>query len=103
MDLDIFKLGDGEPMSSSPSLGLQMQWLQQETKNMTEDEFWPWIVDLNNNGLNEEHLKSIEERRKINKHLVPRDFEIKLIICLSIIFLQSQESWMSRGLNPQPR
>lgn len=103
MDLNVFKLGNGEPMAASPTLGLPIQWMQKEVENMTEDEFWPWIVDLNNNGYTEEQKKSLEARSKINKHLVPKDFDIKLTICLSMIFLQSQEAWMSRGLNPQPK
>lgn len=103
MDLSVFKLGNGEPMANSPSIGLPILWMEEEVKNKTEDEFWEWIVDLNNNWYNENHLKSIEKRRELNKNIIPADFDIQLLICLSMIFLQSQDEWTKRGLNPIPR
>jgi hypothetical protein len=103
MDLNVFVVGDDFPMIESPTIGLPMLWIEEETKNMTEDEFWEWIVDLNNNWYNETHKESLKKRAEINPNLVPADFDGTLMICLSMIFLQSQPEWKKRGLNPIPR
>ena len=101
MDLKIFVVGDDYPMIESPTIGLPMLWMQEEVKNMTEDEFWTWIVDLNNNWYNEGHKESLKKWAEINPNLVPTDFDGTLKICLSMIFFQSIPKWKERGLNPK--
>lgn len=103
MDLGIFVVGDDYPMIESPTIGLPMLWMQEEVKNMTEDEFWEWIVDLNNNWYSDSHKESLKKRAQINPNLVPADFDGTLKLCLTWIFLQSQDKWKPRGLDPKPR
>ncbi len=93
------KLADGTPLTQSSTLGLTAQWLKLEAnKAKTEDEFWALVVDLHEDGLNNDQEDSLKARRKINKHLVPPDFLIQLNFVLDQIFQNNYSELKKRNI-----